>query len=113
MVIRYILLVERREAQDHGSDDTTKQEELLQLPSDENQQSSLTETRLMSQSISVLTFIKKRELELLVWTRQRNAPAIKEEKALPDYDATAKLKEELEGAPSWLDDDELAIRTEA
>ena len=35
-VIRYILLVDTREAQDHGSDDTPKQEELLQLPSDEN-----------------------------------------------------------------------------
>ena len=35
-VIRYILLVDTREAQDHGSDDTPKSEELLQLPSDEN-----------------------------------------------------------------------------
>ena len=38
-VVRYILLVDTREAQDHGSDDTTKQEELLQLPSDGDQQS--------------------------------------------------------------------------
>ena len=35
-VVRYILLVDTREAQDHGSDDTPKQEELLQLQSDEN-----------------------------------------------------------------------------
>ena len=35
-VVRYILLVDTREAQDHGSDDTPEQEELLQLPSDEN-----------------------------------------------------------------------------
>ena len=35
-VIRYILLVDTREAQEHGSDDTPKQEELLQLQSDEN-----------------------------------------------------------------------------
>ena len=32
-VIRYILLIDTREAQDNGSDDTPKQEELLQLPS--------------------------------------------------------------------------------
>ncbi len=35
-VIRYILLVDTREAQDHGSDDTPESEELLQLSSDEN-----------------------------------------------------------------------------
>ena len=35
-VIRYILLVDTREAQDNGSHDTPEQEELLQLPSDEN-----------------------------------------------------------------------------
>jgi hypothetical protein len=35
-VIRYILLVDTREAQDHGSDDTPKSQELLQLPSDEH-----------------------------------------------------------------------------
>jgi heme/copper-type cytochrome/quinol oxidase subunit 2 len=35
-VVRYILLVDTREAQEHGSDDTPEQEELLQLPSDEN-----------------------------------------------------------------------------
>ena len=35
-VIRYILLVDVREAQDNGSHDTPKQKELLQLPSDEN-----------------------------------------------------------------------------
>ena len=35
-VVRYILLVDTREAQDHGSDDTPESEELLQLPSDEN-----------------------------------------------------------------------------
>ena len=39
-VIRYILLVDTREAQDHGSDDTPKSEELLQLPSSGDQQSS-------------------------------------------------------------------------
>ena len=39
-VVRYILLVDTREAQDHGSNDTTEQEELLQLPSDGDQQSS-------------------------------------------------------------------------
>ncbi|MAQ90965.1 MAG: hypothetical protein CMM03_14005 [Rhodopirellula sp.] len=39
-VIRYILLVDTREAQDHGSHDTTEQEELLQLPSSRDQQSS-------------------------------------------------------------------------
>ena len=32
-VIRYILLIDTREAQDNGSDDTPEQEELLQLPS--------------------------------------------------------------------------------
>ena len=31
-VIRYILLVDIREAQDHGSNDTPKSEELLQFP---------------------------------------------------------------------------------
>ena len=35
-VIRYILLVDTREAQEHGSHDTPEQKELLQLPSDEN-----------------------------------------------------------------------------
>jgi uncharacterized ion transporter superfamily protein YfcC len=35
-VIVYILGIDEREAQDHGSDDTPEQEELLQLPSDEN-----------------------------------------------------------------------------
>ena len=35
-VVRYILLVDTREAQDHGSNDTPEQEELLQLQSDEN-----------------------------------------------------------------------------
>tara|TARA_B100000003_G_scaffold14825_1_gene12297 strand:- start:79 stop:282 length:204 start_codon:yes stop_codon:yes gene_type:complete len=35
-VIVYILGIDEREAQDHGSDDTTESEELLQLPSDEN-----------------------------------------------------------------------------
>ena len=35
-VIRYILLVDTREAQEHGSHDTPEQEELLQLQSDEN-----------------------------------------------------------------------------
>ena len=39
-VIRYILLVDTREAQDHGSHDTPKSEELLQLPSDQDQQGS-------------------------------------------------------------------------
>ena len=39
-VIRYILLVDTREAQEHGSDGTTKSEELLQLPSDRDQQGS-------------------------------------------------------------------------
>jgi len=32
-VIRYILLVDTREAQEYGSNDTTQQEELLQLQS--------------------------------------------------------------------------------
>ena len=35
-VIVYILGIDEREAQEHGSDDTPEQEELLQLPSDEN-----------------------------------------------------------------------------
>ena len=35
-VVRYILLVDTREAQEHGSHDTPEQKELLQLPSDEN-----------------------------------------------------------------------------
>ncbi|AGN33602.1 hypothetical protein SWYG_00091 [Synechococcus phage S-IOM18] len=35
-VIRYILLVDTREAQEHGSHDTPEQKELLQLSSDEN-----------------------------------------------------------------------------
>jgi hypothetical protein len=35
-VIVYILGIDEREAQDHGSDDTPESEELLQLPSDEN-----------------------------------------------------------------------------
>ena len=39
-VIVYILGIDEREAQDHGSDDTTESEELLQLPSDGDQQSS-------------------------------------------------------------------------
>ena len=38
-VVRYILLVDTREAQEHGSDDTTESKELLQLPSDRDQQS--------------------------------------------------------------------------
>ena len=37
-VIVYILGIDERES--HGSDDTTEQEELLQLPSDRDQQSS-------------------------------------------------------------------------
>jgi hypothetical protein len=37
-VVRYILLVDSREA--HGRDDTPEQEELLQLPSDGDQQST-------------------------------------------------------------------------
>ena len=39
-VIRYILLVDTRETQEHGSHDTPKQEELLQLPSDGDQSCS-------------------------------------------------------------------------
>ena len=39
-VIAYILGIDAREAQEHGSHDTTKQEVLLQLPSDRDQQSS-------------------------------------------------------------------------
>ena len=35
-VIVYILGIDEREAQEHGSDDTPESEELLQLPSDEN-----------------------------------------------------------------------------
>ena len=35
-VIRYILLVDTREAQEHGSHDTPEQKELLQLSSDKN-----------------------------------------------------------------------------
>ena len=35
-VVRYILLVDTREAQEHGSHDTPESEELLQLQSDEN-----------------------------------------------------------------------------
>ena len=35
-VIVYILGIDEREAQEHGSDDTPEQEELLQLPSDKN-----------------------------------------------------------------------------
>ncbi len=35
-VVRYILLVDTREAQDHGSNDTPESKELLQLQSDEN-----------------------------------------------------------------------------
>ena len=35
-VIRYILGIDEREAQHHGSDDTPESEELLQLPSDEH-----------------------------------------------------------------------------
>ena len=35
-VVRYILGIDEREAQEHGSDDPPEQEELLQLPSDEN-----------------------------------------------------------------------------
>jgi uncharacterized protein YpmS len=37
-IIVYILGIDERES--HGSDDTTKSEELLQLPSDRNQQGS-------------------------------------------------------------------------
>ena len=37
-VIVYILGIDKRES--HGSDDTTKSEELLQLPSDRDQQGS-------------------------------------------------------------------------
>ena len=39
-VIVYILGIDEREAQEHGSDDTPKSEELLQLPSDQDQQGS-------------------------------------------------------------------------
>ena len=35
-VIVYILGIDEREAQEHGRNDTPEQEELLQLPSDEN-----------------------------------------------------------------------------
>ena len=62
----------------------------------------------MSQLISVLTFIKKRELELLVWTRQRRTRNL-EEKELGIH-ATNWLKEKLDGAISG--DDDLVIRTE-
>jgi|DEB0MinimDraft_10_1074344.scaffolds.fasta_scaffold12386_4 uncharacterized protein YpmS len=39
-VVVYILRLAFQEMQEDGSDDTTKQEELLQLSSDRNQQSS-------------------------------------------------------------------------
>ena len=39
-IIIYILGIDDREAQNHGSDDTPKPEELLQLPSSGDQQSS-------------------------------------------------------------------------
>ena len=38
-VIKYILGIDAMEAEQHGSDDTPEQEELLQLPSDRDQQS--------------------------------------------------------------------------
>ena len=63
----------------------------------------------MSLLISVLTFIKKRELELLVWTRQRKRTRDLEEKRLGIH-ATNWMKEKLDGAISG--DDDLVIRTE-
>ena len=39
-VIVYILGIDEREAQENGSNDTTKSEELLQLPRDKDKQSS-------------------------------------------------------------------------
>ena len=39
-VIKYILGIDEREAQDHGSNDTPEQEELLQLQGDRDQQGS-------------------------------------------------------------------------
>ena len=39
-VIAYILRIDEMEAQEHGSHDTAEQEELLQLQSDRDQQSS-------------------------------------------------------------------------
>ena len=39
-VIKYILGIDEREAQDHGSNDTPEQKELLQLQGDRDQQGS-------------------------------------------------------------------------
>ena len=39
-VIKYILGIDEREAQDHGSNNTPEQEELLQLQGDRDQQGS-------------------------------------------------------------------------
>ena len=39
-VIKYILGIDEREAQDNGSNDTPEQEELLQLQGDRDQQGS-------------------------------------------------------------------------
>ena len=60
-------------------------------------------------SISVLTFIKKKELELLVWTRQKRTRDL-EEKDFLGIDATNWIKDKLDGAITG--DDDLVIRTE-
>ena len=63
----------------------------------------------MSQLISVLTFIKKRELELLVWTRQKKELETLTKRRL-GIDATNWIKDKLDGAITG--DDDLIIRTE-
>ena len=76
-VIYYILGIDERESL--GSDDTPESEELLQLPSDDIDKVLDGDTIDVTIDLG-FDFIKKRELELLVWTRQRNAPEISKKK---------------------------------
>ena len=69
--VRYILGIDEQEAQQHGSNDTPEQKELLQLPSEWRSIVFLTAILLMSPLILGLTYTRKKELELQELIRQR------------------------------------------
>ena len=106
-VIRYILGIDERES--HGSNGATKQEELLQLPSDRDQQRVLDGDTIDVTIDLGFDLYKKRELESQEWILQRREPETWRKRHLESTQRT-ETKEKLEGALAG--DDDLVIRTE-
>ncbi len=107
-VIRYILLVDTREAQKHGSHDTPQQEELLHFRVTKINRVVDGDTIDVTIDLGFDLYKKERVRVAGVDTPEKRTRD-KEEKEL-GLDATAWLKEKLDGAISG--DDDLIIRTE-